>query len=81
MAEDMAGNNRYDLVLANINKNVLLYDTPYYARLLVSGRKLILSRFYRPDLDEMKEKSRLNQLKYLSFSERNRWISGEFLMD
>ena len=40
----------YDLILANINRNVLLYDLPHYAvKMRSPGGKLLLSGFYYRD--------------------------------
>jgi ribosomal protein L11 methyltransferase len=41
---------RYDLVLANINRNILLEDMPRYAAVLREGGTLVLSGFYPEDL-------------------------------
>ena len=37
--------SKFDIILANINKNILLLDIPYYARLLNAGGNLLLSGF------------------------------------
>lgn len=58
-----------DLVLANINKNVLLDEIPTYAKLLSSGGHLLLSGFYEKDIqdiDNAAKKFGLNQVSYIS---------------
>jgi len=47
----------YDVVLANINKNVLLVEIPSYAKLLQEGGTLYLSGFYESDILDIKNKS------------------------
>lgn len=45
---------KYDVVIANINKNVLLEEMSYYAELLQKGRQLYLSGFYEEDIPDIK---------------------------
>lgn len=47
----------YDVVLANINKNVLLVEIPTYASLLSSGGELYLSGFYEADIADIQNKA------------------------
>lgn len=47
----------YDVVLANINKNVLLVEIPSYSKLLEKGGTLYLSGFYESDIEDIKNKS------------------------
>jgi ribosomal protein L11 methyltransferase len=43
----------FDIILANINKNVLLDEMEIYAGLLPSGGYLLLSGFYTEDIDDL----------------------------
>lgn len=45
--------DNYDLVIANINRNILLGDLPRFAHALKSGGELILSGFYSAEIDIM----------------------------
>lgn len=45
---------KYDVVIANINKNVLLEEMSYYANLLEKGSQLFLSGFYEEDIPDIK---------------------------
>lgn len=45
----------FDLILANINKNVLISDIKEYTRNLNNGGKIFLSGFFEIDLPEMKK--------------------------
>lgn len=49
--------DQYDIVLANINKNVLLVEIPSYANLLAVGGELYLSGFYETDISDITEKA------------------------
>ncbi|MDF2453544.1 MAG: ribosomal protein methyltransferase [Bacteroidota bacterium] len=44
----------YDIILANINKNVLKKDIPSYFKCLKSGGYLLLSGFFTADVEELK---------------------------
>lgn len=46
--------NKYDVVIANINKNVLLEEMSHYATLLDQGGHLFLSGFYEEDIADIK---------------------------
>ncbi|SFT38828.1 ribosomal protein L11 methyltransferase [Lishizhenia tianjinensis] len=50
---DVVKEDNFDLLLANINKNVLKAHMPTYAALLKSGGKLKLSGFFESDVDEL----------------------------
>jgi ribosomal protein L11 methyltransferase len=43
----------YDLILANINKNILKAHLPSYSNLLKTGGTLLLSGFFESDADEL----------------------------
>ena len=68
----------YNLILANINRNILLSDIPAYTQALLSQGLLLVSGFYVEDLPAIKEKCQEEGLTYLSHIERNRWVSAKF---
>lgn len=47
---------KYDVILANINRNILLEDIPIYTTCLKKGGFLFLSGFYLEDLDAISSK-------------------------
>lgn len=68
-------NGKFDIILANINKNVLLAEMQTYASYLEDGGLLLLSGFYTHDIsDLLKEASRYN-LKEINRDERETWAS------
>ena len=69
---------QYNLILANINRNILLSDIPAYTQALLPQGLLLVSGFYEEDLPAIKEKCQKVGLTYLSHIERNRWISAKF---
>lgn len=62
-----------DIVLANINRNVLLEEIPQYAALLKDEGYLLLSGFYENDINEIKNLATANQLKYLQHETKKDW--------
>ncbi len=69
----------YDLVFANINKNILLRDMPAYAKALKSGGKIFFSGFYNTDLQDIKTKAAGLRLQYDRHSIKNKWVAAVFI--
>jgi ribosomal protein L11 methyltransferase len=68
----------YDIILANINRNVLLADIPVYARRLVPGGTLVMSGFYTEDLGAIKSQAFAQGLTYKAERTKNNWVSVVF---
>ncbi|TXK36675.1 50S ribosomal protein L11 methyltransferase [Pontibacter qinzhouensis] len=77
-AEQLEEEKPFDIVLANINRNVLLDDMPAYKAVLVPQGWLVLSGFYTEDLPIIKEKAASLGLVYTSHREKNNWVSAIF---
>jgi ribosomal protein L11 methyltransferase len=71
----------YDVILANINKNILLRDMPGYTKALKSGGKIFFSGFYHTDLQEIKTKAAGLHLLYDYHSTRNKWVAAVFIKE
>ena len=78
-ASVLAGEAPFDLILANINRNVLLEDMGEYSRLLQPGGPLVLSGFYTEDLPLLQSKAAEHQLNYVSMRTKNNWVSAIFV--
>ena len=70
---------RFDIILANINKNVLLDDIPFYAKLLSKGGRLLLSGFYKTDLREIELLATTNGLSLVKTNTKNDWAMAQFI--
>lgn len=70
---------KYDVILANINRNILLEDIPVYANCLNNGGALFLSGFYLEDLDAISAKCAAHGLEFEKNLEKNRWISAKYV--
>lgn len=75
---DLLTNQQYDLVLANINKNILLADMHHYEKVMAKNAKILFSGFYLNDLDDIIQKAESLNLKYVSHSEKNKWVAAVF---
>lgn len=71
-------NPKYDVILANINRNVLLEDIPSYLKHLKKGGELYVSGFYKEDLPLIQEKAASAKAVFVDNKERNNWIAARF---
>lgn len=67
--------NMYGIILANINKNVLLKDIPSYAQVLEAKGDLLLSGFYEADVVEIEAVAKLNSLSVVGKKTKNNWVA------
>ena len=76
--ESLAIPGDFDIILANINKNILLHDIPYYANKLQPGGRLLLSGFYKEDLPDIEAMTRQCGLTFEDSKTKNRWMAARF---
>lgn len=63
----------FDLIIANINRNILTADMDAYAGCMKSGSRIFLSGFYVDDIPAIQESLTLNGLSFVEYYENNRW--------
>jgi ribosomal protein L11 methyltransferase len=68
----------YDIVIANINRNILLNDLKIYASTLNENGVLFLSGFYTEDIPVIEAECNKYNLKHIETFERNRWVALKF---
>lgn len=73
------GNEQYDLIIANINRNILLKDIPIYASCLKKTGDLFLSGFYLSDLDVISAKCGEFNLKLEKKIVENDWVAVKYV--
>jgi ribosomal protein L11 methyltransferase len=66
-------NGKFDIVLANINKNVLLSEISLYVDYLNTGGKLLLSGFYTHDIPDLLDEASKHGMKEVNRDERETW--------
>ena len=71
--------NKYDLIIANINRNILLNDMQQYVDCLNKNGILLLSGFYNEDITFIDESCTENGLTFVKKFERNNWVSLKYV--
>ena len=69
----------YDVVLANINRNILLRDMHCYVDAMRPQAHIFFSGFYEEDLQSIKEEAAHLGLSYKRHLAKNRWVAAEFV--
>jgi ribosomal protein L11 methyltransferase len=70
----LLGDEKYDIIFANIHKNVLMNDLPVYARCLNKNGLLFMSGFYEEDITEINKKANEQSLKQEGIKAKNNWV-------
>ena len=68
-------NQKFDIILANINRNILIKEIPSYVNHLIDGGFLIVSGFYDQDIPSIEEVSKSVGLVTSSVKVKNDWTS------
>ena len=72
-------NKTYDLIIANINRNILLNDMHHYVDCLNKNGILLLSGFYNEDIPFIDESCTEKGLTFVKKFERNNWVSLKYV--
>jgi ribosomal protein L11 methyltransferase len=78
-ARILAGREPFDVVIANINRNILLADMPAYAEVMHSGSTLFMSGFYVDDIPVIRQKAESLGFRFEHHREKNRWVAVMFV--
>lgn len=70
---------KYDTIIANINRNILLNDMVTYQKCLNKGGTLYLSGFYNEDLPIITECCNNLGMQFVENKEKNRWVAAKFV--
>lgn len=69
---------KYDVIIANINRNILLNDMQQYVACLNENGILFLSGFFTEDIPVISESCTSKGLTYVKQFERNNWVALKF---
>jgi ribosomal protein L11 methyltransferase len=69
----------YDIIIANINRNILLADISQYAKCLNENGILFLSGFYKEDISLIEAECNKYMLKLNETMQKGLWISLKFI--
>ena len=75
----LLGDETFDIILANIQRNILLQDMEQYVNVLNPGGTLIMSGFYTRDIVPIKEKAENLGLKDAGYKELNNWVAHRYI--
>ena len=70
---------QFDVILANINRNILLRDMKEYVKCLVDGGKIFFSGFYEEDLVLITKEAERLGLTYSNHMTKNNWTAAVFV--
>jgi len=70
---------QYEIILANINRNILLDQMERYSEVLKNGGEIYFSGFYEsPDLDIIREEAAKYGLTYINQKKTKDWVAAKF---
>lgn len=73
-------NEEYDIILANINRNILIDQMEHYAKALKFGGAIYFSGFYEtPDLEIIKEEADRYGMRYITHRKDKDWVAAKFI--
>lgn len=75
---DLLKDQQFDLIIANINRNILLEDIKHYSKVLKQGGTLLLSGLYDKDLPMIRDEASKYSIDYISHYEKHSWIAAKF---
>ena len=71
-------NKKYDVIIANINRNILLADMKTYTNSLNHNGVLLLSGFYKEDILVINQEVSKFNLKLETTIDRNNWVALKY---
>lgn len=78
-ASSLVGRMPFDVILANINRNILLNDMPRYVSCMHCGSEIYMSGFYMEDIPSLRAKGEELGLCYVHCKERKHWAAVKFV--
>ena len=72
------GDSKFDVILANINRNIILEDITLYDKNLLNGGLLLTSGYYLEDLDLIRAKAATLGIEFISHRTLDNWCQATF---
>lgn len=72
---ELLGNQSFDIIIANINRNILLRDIPHYEKVLNPDGILMLSGFYEEDIPALQEVCINHKIKLKKSARQDKWAT------
>ena len=77
----LEGHKPFDVIIANINRNILLNDMAAYTACMHKGSEIYMSGFYVQDIDAIRSKGESLGLKFVHYREKNNWAAVKLIME
>jgi ribosomal protein L11 methyltransferase len=75
----LLADKKYDVIIANINRNILLNDMQYYVDCLNSNGTLLLSGFYEEDIPFIDASCTEKGLTFVKKHQKNNWVALKYV--
>lgn len=72
---ELLGNEVYDIIIANITRNVLLEDMKVYGSVLKPGGELYISGFFSEDMQELLKAAEKEKINYIAHKQNKEWAA------
>lgn len=72
-ASCLASKGPFDLVIANINRNILLNDLQYYVPRMKEGAYIYMSGFYVSDIEKIRKEAERQGLTFVDARSQDDW--------
>ena len=79
LGDALSIDGQFDVVLANINRNILLRDMHYYVDAMKPEAHIFFSGFYTEDLPSIQTEAERLGLRYCRHLSRNNWVAAVFV--
>lgn len=80
-ADSLKGRGQFDVIIANINRNILLADMHAYAAVMHPGSEIYMSGFYVEDIPLLKEEACKHGLRFVRYKEKDNWAAVKFVKE
>ena len=80
-ASSLATEGPFDVIIANINRNILLADMQHYVARMNKGAEIYFSGFYESDLPMIQAEAERLGLRYLSHRVEKDWTAAQFVKE
>ena len=79
-ASSLASEGPFDIIIANINRNILLADMQHYVARMNQGGEIYFSGFYESDLPMIQAEAERLGLRYISHRTEKEWTAAQFAL-
>lgn len=76
----LKGRKPFDVIIANINRNILLADMAQYAACMHSGSEIFMSGFYVEDIPYIRAEGERLGMEFIHHKEKNNWAAVKLRM-